>query len=271
MKGLLTTSAGRLSIAIASIAIATGIANIDPVQAGYFNLDFDTDHFNAPIDASNGDNVADKWQRLGILLDSDPNPSTEEPSEHPLKVFNSNCGPFGGACSGGDNNLAAGVGNVLIMNANPAPPPDVWDLGGTFSFIFPFFSVDLDKITLLDGGGTNPGDGYITAFRQDSTQFTLDLLPGQDNTLQTYDLSSLDSVVRLDVHLPGSGAIAALAFEDIPTVEGEAPPDDSGGGSDGSGGGGSGHTTSVPEPGSVFSLFAFGVIGMGSWWNRKRN
>ena len=92
------------------------------------------------------------------------------------------------------------------------------------------------------------------------------MLAGQDNTLDTYDLSFLDPVIQLNVHLPGSGAIAELAFweslDDVP---------DSSGGSDGSGGSGGSEDdpTSVPEPHSVLSLLGLGLASLGSWMFKR--
>ena len=242
MKNIVMAPYGKLPIVLVGAMAAVGIASTAPAQAGHIRINFDTDEFNSPIVANDGRDVSNNWRRLGVWLDADPilADASDHATEHPLKVFDSNCGPdFGSACAGNDDNLGAGVGNVLIMNATPNPPPDAWDLGGTFQFEFRSFPAVLDEITLLDGGGTAAGDRFITAIFEDSTSFRLDLLPGEDNTLETYDLSFLDPVVQLNVHLPGSGAIADLAFWESPD---DVPDDsDSGGGSDGSGGsGGSG-------------------------------
>ena len=137
MKDILVASYKRFPIALLGTLAALGIANIDPAQAGHIRINFDTDEFGDPIVADDGRDVADEWRRLGVWLDSDPilANSSDDATEHPLKVFDSNCGPgFGVACAGNDSNLAAGVGNVLIMNSTSSPPPDAWDLGGPFNF-----------------------------------------------------------------------------------------------------------------------------------------
>ena len=292
MKDILMASYGKFPIALFGVLTAFGIANTAPAQAGHIRINFDTDEFGDPIVADDGIDVADSWRRLGVWLDANPAlaSSSDDATEHPLKVFDSNCGPaFGVACAGNDSNLAAGVGNVLIMNTTSSPPPDAWDLGGTFQFEFRSFPAVLDEITILDGGGVDEGDRFITAIFEDNTSFTLDLLAGQDNTLDTYDLSFLDPVIQLNVHLPGSGAIAELAFweslDDVPDnsddgdgSDGSDGAGDGSGGSDGSDGsddmdfpdGSEDRPTSVPEPRSVLSLLGLGLAGIGSWM-LKRN
>ncbi|NET37932.1 MAG: hypothetical protein F6K19_39040 [Cyanothece sp. SIO1E1] len=142
-----------------------------------------------------------------------------ERGNFPLRLFNSNCGPdFGVACTGGDDDLATGdtfgteaQGNVLIINESRNGEPDDFAGGGTLVFEFDM-EVTLDSITLLDidenrGASLNVFDAFGETLATVSG-----LSSGGDNGLLQHLFDDLSGISRLEVTLPGSGAIASIGF-----------------------------------------------------------
>ncbi|NES81192.1 MAG: PEP-CTERM sorting domain-containing protein, partial [Moorea sp. SIO2B7] len=90
------------------------------------------------------------------------------------------------------------------------------------------------------------------AFLEDGTTEKQSLKFGTDNSLSTYDFSYLPeySVTKLDIKLPGSGAVSGIKFTDFPD-----PPKPS---------------KKVPEPTSTLGLLMLGAIGAGSVFKRYK-
>lgn len=241
-----------LSLATAAALVAVGIFGAAaPARADRYVLDFETDAVGNPL--APGEAIADQWADWGVNIDVD----RDDNRNHPLLVFNSNCGEyFEVACTGGDEDLASGPdygtpaqGNVLIIQENnDYSDPDDDASGGDFIFTFDDL-VTLDRVNILDvdeGRG-----GFLKAFGADGNLLkNLDLQSGGDNALLDYLFEDLTEVASLKIRLPGSGAISSIEFTDLPAYE-----DDS---------------ASVPEPTSAIALLALGAIGTGSVLKRKR-
>lgn len=225
MQKMSTVGVGAALLAIGSFAAVPARAqNLTPVTRQYFEIDFETDADGNPLTAGEGTNVGDRWESMGIGI------NTNDPVNHPLRLFDSNCGPdFGPACSGGDSDLATGPtfgttpqGNVLIIqeDANSNTPDDNWN-GGTINFEFAR-GITLEKLAILDFDDSDRGEGYLRAFTADGLAQEYKMSEGTlinpdfdgDNSLREYDFSALptDAIVLLEILFPGSGAISSLAL-----------------------------------------------------------
>ncbi|NEO21901.1 MULTISPECIES: PEP-CTERM sorting domain-containing protein [unclassified Moorena] len=241
-----------LTLTAALVTLVTVGAN--PALADTYLLDFEKDDAGNLLQAGTKTNIGEQWAKFGVHITSNKG------SNHPLRLFNSNCGPdFGITCSGGDADLATGPsfgtkpqGNVLIINENTNEEPDDWAGGGIISFAFDK-PVSLDYVTLIDiDENLNNTNGYLEAFLKDGTTEKQSLTLGTDNSLSTYDFSYLPeySVTKLDIKLPGSGAVSGIKFRDFPD-----PPKPS---------------KKVPEPTSTLGLLMLGAMGAGSVFKRYK-
>lgn len=127
--------------------------------------------------------------------------------ENDAMVFDADAPP--GDVSGGDPDLLAGDGNVLILTEDgDASDPDDAAQGGTFTFDFADL-VNLDSPDIID---TEEG-GPIEAFGSDGTSLgTVDIPEVADGVLQTIDLGQFDGVDELMVAFDGSGGLDDLCF-----------------------------------------------------------
>ena len=254
----------RLSIVaaagVALLSLSTlGTATANAAEANIFTLDFEFDDDGNALVAGDGTNIDEQWADWGVHL------STDDPGDHPLRLFNSNCGPnFPVACTGRDNDLASGpsfdtdpLGNVLIVQENAnSNNPDDYAFGGLITFTFDE-EVLIDTIGILDFDDRDRGEGFIRAFTDD-TNF-IELTMSSDGTLLNPPFQGNNSlreysfgptlVTKLEVDFPGSGAVAYLDFIDS----------DSGGNDD----------VEVPEPASTLGLFALGALGATRLLKRK--
>ena len=228
---------GAALLAIGSFAAVPARAqNLTPVTRQYFEIDFETDADGNPLIAGDGANVGDSLKSMGIDI------NTNDPVNHPLRLFNSNCGSdFGIACSGGDSDLATGPtfgttpqGNVLIIqeDANSNIPDDNWN-GGTINFGFAR-GITLEKLAILDFDDGDRGEGYVRAFTADGLEQEYKMSEGTlineeldgDNSLREYDFSALpaDAITLLEIIFPGSGAISSVAFS-VDSTNSESVPE----------------------------------------------
>ncbi|MEQ8962247.1 MAG: PEP-CTERM sorting domain-containing protein [Coleofasciculus sp. C2-GNP5-27] len=149
----------------------------------------------------------------------------ETGSPRDLMIFDTFCG--GGSatasdCSGGDDDLffpssEFNFGNALIISEdNDSTDPDDSRHGGTISFNFNRL-VRLEQFGLLDIDESNNVE--ITTFAdtagtQQIQQFSVQ--GAGDNETQTVTGFNNTLVQRLDVYLPGSGAVDNIAYEPVP-------------------------------------------------------
>lgn len=112
--------------------------------------------------------------------------------------------------SGGDDDLLAGKGNVLIITEDDnRKDPDDANKGGKFIFNFNK-AVDLTSLDVID---TEEG-GSIKAFGAGGKflgNVAVPILP--DNGIATVDLGRFDDVKKLVVTFKGSAALDDLAFD----------------------------------------------------------
>lgn len=236
MQKISTLAVGAALLAIGSFAAVPARAqNLTPVTRQHFEIDFETDVDGNPLTADNFGPALDRARSLGLDI------NTNDPVNHPLTLFNSNCGPdFGIACSGGDSDLATGPtfgttpqGNVLIIQEDPNSniPDDNRD-GGTINFGFAR-GITLEKLAILDFDDSDRGEGYIKAFTADGLAQEYKMSEGTlintefhgDNSLREYDFSALpaDAITLLKIVFPGSGAISSVAFSIDPTISEPVP------------------------------------------------
>ncbi|NEO73300.1 PEP-CTERM sorting domain-containing protein [Moorena sp. SIO3H5] len=242
------------TLTLTAALVSLGTVGANPALADTYLLDFEKDDAGKVLKAGTKTNIGKQWEKWGVKITSNTG------SNHPLRLFNSNCGPdFGITCSGGDDDLATGAsfgtkpqGNVLIINETKNEEPDDWAGGGIISFVFDqAVSVDYVKLLDIDESPKNK-NGYVKAFLEDGTKVKKSLKLGTDNSLSTYDFSDLPeySVTKLDIKLPGSGAVSGIKFRDFPD-----PPKSS---------------KKVPEPTSILGLLMLGAMGAGSVFKRHK-
>ncbi len=245
----------KLSTLTLSAALFTlGTVSANPALAYVYLVDFERDDVGNVLKAGTKTNIGEQWSKFGVHIRSNTG------SNRPLRLFNSNCGPdFGIKCTGRDPDLATGPsfgttpqGNVLIINEDTDQEPDDWAGGGIISFLFDQ-PVSVDYVTLLDiDENPNNKNGYVEAFLDDGTQERQSLKLGTDNSLSTYNFSNLPqySVTKLDIKLPGSGAVSSIKFRDLPPFP--LP------------------SRKVPEPTSILGLLMLSAIGAGSVFKRHK-
>jgi len=128
-------------------------------------------------------------------------------------IFDSTCG--GGSasdCTGNDDDLFFGnqFGNVLIISQNNnSDSPNDSRFGGTLTFDFsePIF---LNSIAYLDGDENIPAT--FETFNGSTLVDSLSSLGAGDNQFITVDGFSNTKVTRLEVDLPGSGAVDNITY-----------------------------------------------------------
>ncbi|MBZ8179938.1 PEP-CTERM sorting domain-containing protein [Oscillatoria salina] len=233
-------------LAVGSAIAALGLFGADSALA--VKIDFDE-----AVAPGTGVAVTDQWEAdYGVKFSS----STKE-----LWLYNSDCS--GNTCTGDDPDLATGAafgtdsqGNVLIIQENlgAGAEPDDNNGRGTFTFDFSSLgSVLFENIALLDLDEAGLpkfeftfADGLTQVFSNlnDSDAGVTLLNPSRpkNNSLREYAFN-LENVVKLDVTLPGSGAVAYLQYQEAETV---------------------------PEPATVLSLLAFGALGATGLIKRKQ-
>jgi Tol biopolymer transport system component len=199
-------------------------------------LDFELDA--SGIEISQGQIIDNEWALFGIHI------TTDDPSSHPAMIFDSaqptgydwDLGSpnedFGGPGRGtggeesqpGENRWP--LGNILILSEDgDQEDPDDHYAGGTFIFTFEKPSI-VHEVQLLDIDA-NETTGKIVAYDQrDNKISTFSMQPYGNNSIQIVPVN-LENVVRLEIHLQSSGAVAALSFcddEPIPVTP-EPTPD----------------------------------------------
>jgi hypothetical protein len=111
--------------------------------------------------------------------------------------------------SGGDDDLLAGDGKILVIAENNSGIPDDSKDGGEFKFTFST-AVDLTSVNVID---TEEG-GLIRAFDAAGLQIGSVAIPTTaDGGLATVDLSAFDDVKQLRIAFNGSGGLDDLALE----------------------------------------------------------
>lgn len=262
-----------------------GFIQIEPVEAATIkrtvNFDVQQTDNGKMQDMRTGTVIDDQWENWGLDIDATRNGEAQS-----LTLFDTDCS--GKSCSGGDSDLATGdkygtesQGNVLIIQENNKMKdglftnPDDHAKGGTVSFDFsnnPDSNVyedlvQLNTIALLDLDDKASGFPTLTAYYlNDDGQEAMKTLtlsdyekgnegvtlvsdnPG-DNSMWEFDFGGLNNVMRLDVSLPSSGAVAYLEYEQYE----QAP------------------TQEVPEPGVALGLLALGAFGGTSALKRHSN
>ena len=208
----------------------------EPPDSCSWVLDFEKDASGNKL--SLGQIIDAEWALFGIHI------TTNDPTNHPAMIFDSaqptgydwDLGSpnedFGGPGRGtggeegqpGENRWT--LGNVLIISEDrDQDDPDDHYAGGTFIFSFeePTW---VHEVKLLDIDA-NETTGKIVAYDQrDNKIGTFSMQPYGNNSVQIVPVN-LENVVRLEIHLQSSGAVAALSFcydEPIPVTP-EPTPD----------------------------------------------
>ncbi len=194
----------KLAIAAAGTLLGFATLHANPAQAAVVNFS----------EFSDGQIVTDVTTVQGVTLSVSGQgrvPRRIDPARplRDLMIFDSTCG--GGAddsnCSGGDPDLFFGdqFGNVLIISENnDSTDPDDAARGGTITFTFPQ-AIFLKSIAYLDGDERRPAT--FTTFNGSTEVESLSNVGAGDNEFVTVDGFSNTKVTRLEVTLPGSGAI----------------------------------------------------------------
>lgn len=205
-----------LSLATAGAVLSLVTLNANPVKAaGVKVIDFS--------EFAVGQKVTGETTKAATLSVSGQ--GNTGGSSRDLMIFDTFCG--GGSatasdCSGGDDDLffpssEFNFGNALIISEdNDSADPDDSRHGGTISFNFNRL-VRLEQFGLLDIDESN--NVQITTFAdtagtQQIQQFSVQ--GAGDNETQTVTGFNNTLVQRLDVYLPGSGAVDNIAYEPVP-------------------------------------------------------
>ena len=184
-------------------------------------IDFETDGEGGNLVA--GQIIDDEWASLGVQV------TTNNPSDHPAMIFDSS-NPTGGDRDLGTPNEGFGgpgvgtgggpgqpganavpLGNVLILSEDgDSGDPDDNASGGTLIFTFDV-DVRVDAVQILD---IDEGmAGSVTAFDEDGMTVGSAGMANNlgNNSVQKVALGAT-GVRRLEVHFPGSGAVAGIVF-----------------------------------------------------------
>jgi hypothetical protein len=272
-----------LIAAALAIGSTISALSINSEQAGAINLvttiDFDENVGVGSNPRTGGPKLDNLWANYGLTMDS----STKELWLYNSSCKPNNgesTDNFSTICTGDDPDLATGKGrykkggkwyeydspvqnNVLIIQENNQNSPDDNTRGGKITFNFTdedgvFFKnigmLDFDessdpkfKFTFLDntfqeftfGKDADENDSRVTLLSQ-----TWDGKPlKKDNSLRDYQFN-LDNVKKLEVTLPGSGAVTYLNYER------------------------NSERRRVPESTPVLGL-VIGAFGIGSFFKRK--
>jgi len=187
----------KMKFAIAAAGTLLGVATLhaNPAQAAVVNFS----------EFSEGQIVTDETTDQGVTFSVSPNGD----SSRELMIFDSTCGNGSddSNCTGGDDDLFFGdqFGNVLIISEdNDTTDPDDSVNGGLITFHFPQ-AIFLKSIAYLDGDESDPAT--FTTFNGSTQVDFLSRVGAGDNEFITVDGFSNTKVTRLEVDLPGSGAI----------------------------------------------------------------
>ncbi|EDX72338.1 PEP-CTERM putative exosortase interaction domain protein [Coleofasciculus chthonoplastes PCC 7420] len=194
-----------MKLAIAGVGTLLGLATLhaNPAQAAVVNFS----------GFSEGAVVTGATTAQGVTLNVSGQGNTGgQPRE--LMIFDSTCG--GGIddsnCTGNDDDLFFGnqFGNVLIIsqNNNSASPNDS-RRGGLITFTFPE-PIFLKSFVYLDGDERRPA--IFETFNGSTLVDSLSSVGAGDNEFITVDGFSNTKVTRLEVDLPGSGAIDDVTY-----------------------------------------------------------
>jgi len=212
---LAQTITKTLTLATAGAVLSLVTLNANPVKAAGIKV-IDFSEFEV------GEKVTDKTTKSATLSVSGQGKTNRISRE--LMIFDTFCG--GGErsnCSGGDTDLffpaskGFNFGNALIISEdNNSADPDDSQKGGTISFNFNRL-VRLEQFGLLDIDESN--NVTITTYadadrNQQVQQFSVQ--GAGDNETQTVTGFNDTRVQRLDVFLPGSGAVDNIAYEPVP-------------------------------------------------------
>lgn len=132
--------------------------------------------------------------------------------------------------TGGDHDLATSdLGNVLILSEDgDTTDPDDNAGGGTFIFDFES-ATEITELTLLDIEETG---GEVRLFDADGDLIrSLDIPATSDGGQQVLDIRVAE-VLRMEVFLPGSGAIDNISYTQVPLSSGDDDTLDGGEGAD---------------------------------------
>ncbi|MEM6271887.1 MAG: HYR domain-containing protein, partial [Bacteroidota bacterium] len=214
-----------------------GIANLvycpdgPAVSTCASTLDFNRDGMGNPLQM--GVKLNNQWLNQGIRVSADNNQGPDE-----AITFNS-ANPTGGDPDLGTPNQAFGgpgignagspsnriaEGNLLIIaenvtdnnNDGRVDNPDDDLNGGTVSFEFTQTAFTVDSIVLVDIDENAPAVISVEKLDQSVVTFTV---PGGGDNSKTTAAIGVDSVVSVDVSLPGSGAIARIHYcEEGPVI-----------------------------------------------------
>ncbi|MEQ8975974.1 MAG: PEP-CTERM sorting domain-containing protein [Coleofasciculus sp. C1-SOL-03] len=191
----------KIKLAIAAAGTLLGVATLhaNPAQAAIVNFS----------EFSEGQIVTDETTDQGVTFSVSP----EGNSSRELMIFDSTCdgGPASN-CTGGDDDLffENQFGNVLIISEdNDSTDPDDSVDGGLITFHFPQ-AIFLKSIAYLDGDENTPAT--FTTFNGNTQVDSLSDVGAGDNQFITVDGFSNTKVTRLEVDLPGSGAIDDVTY-----------------------------------------------------------
>lgn len=170
-----------------------------------------------------GQVIDDEFAAFGITI------TTNDPANHPAMIFDSanptggdfdlgtpnqdfggpGVGSGGGAGQPGQNDTPLGKVLIISEDGDSNDPDDEAD-GGTIIFTFDQ-PTRVDEIVILDIDESTAGE--ITAFDGGGSQIGSIGMASNlgNNSVQTVSLGFRD-VRRLEVHFPGSGAVAGLNF-----------------------------------------------------------
>ena len=207
-----------LTVATVGAVLSLVTLNANPVKAaGVKVIDFS--------EFAVGQKVTGETTKAATLSVSGQKKTGSPLESRDLMIFDTFCG--GGSatasdCSGGDTDLffpssEFNFGNALIISEdNDSTDPDDSSRGGTISFNFNRL-VRLEQFGLLDIDENNNVE--ITTFAdtagtQKIQQFSVQ--GAGNNETQTVTGFNNTLVQRLDVYLPGSGAVDNIAYEPVP-------------------------------------------------------
>jgi hypothetical protein len=200
----------KMKLAIAAAGTLLGLATLyaNPAQAAKVTFE----EFNAGDTFPPAGSSTPTPPGVAVTIGGIGNGTTGGNPRLPM-IFDSTCG--GGPasnCTGNDDDLFFGnqFGNVLIIsqNNNSASPNDS-RFGGTLTFDFsePIF---LKSFVYLDGDENRPAT--FETFNGSTLVDSLSSPGAGDNQFITVDGFSNTKVTRLEVDLPGSGAIDDVTY-----------------------------------------------------------
>ncbi len=194
----------KIKLAIAAAGTLLGVATLhaNPAQAAVVNFS----------GFSEGAVVTGVTTAQGVTLNVSGQGNTGG-NPRDLMIFDSTCdgGPASN-CTGGDDDLffENQFGNVLIISEdNDSTDPDDSRFGGKITFTFPQ-PIFLKSFVYLDGDESDPAT--FETFNGSTLVDSLSSVGAGDNEFITVDGFSNTKVTRLEVDLPGSGAIDDVTY-----------------------------------------------------------